>query len=270
MFKFVFFLTVILLAVYLIVLVALYTFQDRLVFPAPGKISIELPSEAEILKTEVADGIHLEHVRLPNKDGSPKVMFFHGNGSIVPYEMQRGLELHRLGFDVLLVEYRGYGGNPGQPSAADLLADSLKVHDRYVDESDSQVFLYAHSLGAGIATYIASQRKVAALALEASYASLAEVAADHYPVFPVRYLFKNEINSLSFVQNIEAPMLLIHGETDRVIPIEHGEKLFAGIKSQNKKWVQLPEAGHNNLLGYGSIERVIEFFKQVGNHSLAE
>ncbi len=248
---------------YLIALSVLYLSQDRLLFPAPNPGDTSLPAGAETFETKSSDGAVLRHVRLANADNSPKLIFFHGNGSLAAFEIQRGMALWRSGFDVLLAEYRGYGGSTGVPSAKHLLSDGLETYDQFVGRSQSgKVFLYAHSLGAGVATHIANRRSVDGIVLEAPYASLAAIAAERFPMFPVRALFKHEINSAAAAENLTVPIMLIHGEEDRVIPIHHGEKLFSSLKSPTKVWREIPKANHNDLLLHGALELTIDFFSQ--------
>ena len=247
---------------YIIAAALLYFLQGYLLFPAPGDPQAQLPANAEYVETKMPDGVLVKHIRLRNTPDAHKIMFFHGNGSLAYHELLRGLELHQQGFDVLLAEYRGYGGSSGTPSADKLMPDAVATYDQFVSEGSQKVFLYAHSLGTGIATYLASQRKVAAIALEAPYSSTADIAAERYPIFPVRLLLRHDIASATFIQSVTAPVLMIHGEQDQVIPIGFGEKLYSSYDSTNKEWQAISQAGHNNLLSFGSIERVAQFFKR--------
>lgn len=247
---------------YVVTLAALYFFQTQMLFPAPETARINIPTDAAFFETVNQDGTVLRHVRIRNVDGSPKVIFFHGNGSLAAFEVQRGLELKRAGFDVLLAEYRGYGGSAGTPSGSKLLSDGLETFDQFVGETDVPIFLYAHSLGTGVATHIASRREINAVFLEAPYASLASIAADRFPIFPVKRLFKHGINSAAAAEKINIPVMMVHGEQDRVIPIHHGEELFASLMSSNKIWKAIPQANHNNLLAYGTLNSAAEFFAQ--------
>ncbi|MDJ0613631.1 MAG: alpha/beta hydrolase [Rhizobiaceae bacterium] len=247
-------------AFYVLALAALYFLQDRLLFPAPHALITELPAPAEFAEMKTSDGALLRHVRFEADDGAPKLMFFHGNGSLAPYEVARGRQLHENGFDVLLVEYRGYGGSSGTPTGNDLLKDSLEVYDWYKERDDEWIFLYAHSLGTGVASYLSSQREVQSIVLEAPYSSLSDVAADRYPIFPVKALFKHEIDSGKFLQESKLPMLLLHGDQDAIIPYNYGRQLFDRLDPQTASWKLLPGIGHNNLVQNGSVDLAIDHF----------
>lgn len=247
-------------AFYFLALGALYFLQDQLVFPASGEADITLPAQASYMDMKTSDGHTLRHVRFQADEGAPKLMFFHGNGSLAPYELARGLKLFENGFDVLLVEYRGYGGSTGMPSADALLQDSVKTYDWYKGESDDWVFLYAHSLGTGVAAYLSSQREVRSMVFEAPYSSLSDVAADRYPIFPVRSLFKHEINSIENLTGSDTPILIVHGAEDGVIPIKYGKQLFESLDPKFVEWKALPDIGHNDLIQNGSVELALDHF----------
>ncbi len=253
---------VFLLIFYVLVLLLLYVLQGTLLFPAPSQPPVGLPENAEFFDMKTADGARLKHIRIPNQPGAPKVIFFHGNGSLAYYELDRGLELNRNGYDVLLAEYRGYGASTGSPSARKLLDDALETYDWFVEPAEDNVYLYAHSLGTGIATYLAAERNVEAVVLESPYSSTADLAASRYPIFPVRLLFKHDIPSQEHLKKVSVPVLMIHGERDDVIPIAYGRKLFESYQSESKEWLSLADAGHNNLLSFGTVAIASEFFKQ--------
>lgn len=247
--------------VYLLIVGILYTIQDSLIFPAPSAQVNNLPAFAEFSEMETEDGVTLRHVRLRGDEGAPKVMFFHGNGTLAAYQTQRARKLQENGFDVLLVEYRGYGGSEGTPSADSLLKDSLEVYDWYREDESDWVFLYAHSLGTGVASYLSSKRPVQSMVLEAPYTSLADVAASKYFLFPARLLIRHEINSAEYLQGTETPILIIHGSHDVVIPLEFGEALYKSLDPKNTKMQLVENAGHN-LIAYGSIDMALAHFSK--------
>ena len=253
----------ILIAVYLCVLGVLYAVQDDLLFPAPNTTVESLPDYAQFSEMQTEDGETLRHVRLKGDEGAPKLMFFHGNGSLAAYEIERGRILQENGFDVLLVEYRGYGGSSGDPSADDILKDSLTVYDWYNTDNSEWVFLYGHSLGTGIASYVSANRSVKSIVLEAPYSRLSDVAASKHPIFPVRALFKHEINTIEYLKDSKTPILITHGKLDAVIPVEFGEALHQSLNSENATLNIIPDAHHNNLTRKGSIDTALGHFSKV-------
>jgi len=248
--------------VYLLILGVLYTIQGSLIFPAPDVKVINLPTFAEFSEMKTEDGVTLRHIRLKGDEGAPKLMFFHGNGLLAAHELERGRQLQENGFDVLLVEYRGYGGSSGEPSADSILKDSLAVYDWYIKDETDWVFLYAHSLGTGVASYLSSKRPVQSMVLEAPYASLADVAASKYFLFPVKTLFKHEIGTAEYLKGTKIPILIIHGKEDKVIPLEFGEALFESLDPNNAQIKIIDSAGHNNLISHGSVDTALDHFSR--------
>jgi hypothetical protein len=252
-------------AFYLTVLVLLFVFQGRLLFPVPPPRNLVLADGAARADIVTPDGETLRAIHFPAPPGAPSILFFHGNGASAEYEYERGRALRGAGYGVLLAEYRGYGGSTGMPSAAGLLTDALAAHDWLAARSDRPIIVYAHSLGAGLAVQAAAQRDVAALALEASYASLADIAAERYWWLPVRPLFRNPIRAVDQIAMVKAPILMIHGGRDTVIPIRHGRALHAAAGG-NAEWIEIDQAGHNDLPGHGSIGRVLAFLERVASY----
>ena len=248
--------------VYLAVLAVLYFAQDNLVFPAPGAVVEVLPEDAEYAEMQTDAGAILRHVRLRGDEGAPKLMFFHGNGTVAAYEIERGRVLQENGFDVLLVEYRGYGGSGGAPSAEALLKDSLEVYDWYNEDESDWVFLYGHSLGTGIASYVASERPVRSMVLEAPYPALSDIAASKHPIFPVRTLLKHKIKPAEYLNGNETPILIVHGKRDQVIPLEFGKALYDTLDPSNARMEIIDDAGHNDLTRHGSIDMALGHFSK--------
>ncbi len=114
------------------------------------------------------------------------------------------------------------------------------------------------ALGTGVAVAVAAEHPIAKLILEAPYASMADVAAWHFPMVPVRWLLRDRFRSGQRIVRVAAPLLIMHGERDFTIPIRFGERLF-GLAPRPKQFVRFPEGGHDNLGNYGAIETALEF-----------
>ncbi len=244
---------------YLAVVAALYFLQDSLVFPAPPFERRPLPSNAVAQSLKTPDGKTLRPIEMLTSDAAaPYVLFFHGNGGSAERELPRAGKFVNAGFNVLLAEYRGYGGSSGTPTAQNLLADALLQFDWLREKTEAQIFVKGHSLGSGAGMYVAANREVAAVLLEAPYTSTKDIAVDAYPFVPVSLLFKHNIPSNEFIKDVVEPIMILHGTDDRVIPIRYGKALYEASKKGS--FVEIPGAGHW-LPSYGSVEMAIEFFK---------
>ena len=251
----------ILIIAYLGVCGAMVMNQNALIYPVPPDARSAIPpSMGNQIEIETPDGEKLFAIYSAPEDKMPTVIYFHGNGMQVAWEEPRARKFVGSGFGILFVEYRGYPGSTGKPSERGLYVDALAAYDWLSAQNRSSIVVNAHSLGTGVATYLASQRPVAAVALESPFDSLVAVAARAYPALPVGTFMSDRFASAERVQGLNAPLLIIHGDDDNVVPIEHGLELF-GVASDPKEFVTIAGAGHNDLAQSGSTERVIEFFQ---------
>jgi hypothetical protein len=182
---------------------------------------------------------------------------------------QRGHLGHRLfvvapllreGYGVVLAAYPGYGGNPGQPTEMSLYAAgsgtlaSLAKHGIAAE----RVVLWGESLGGGVATRLAVEQRVAGVILQAPFTSVADRAQELYPIVPARRLTLDRFEILSRITAIGAPLLVVHGEADRVVPADHGRQIFAAAR-EPKRGVFIPHADHNDLYACGLVDHVRTF-----------
>jgi len=213
-----------------------------------------------MLQTE--DGLSLLSWYLPAQPGRPVIAYFHGNGGHVGYRAERLLRFAREGFGVLMVEYRGYGGNPGTPSETGFYTDgraALAFLDRE-GVTPNRLMLYGESLGSGVAVALAAERQVAAVILEAPPTSVAEVAQCHFPFVPAARMVTDRYDSLSRIGKVKAPILVLHGERDRVVPIRYGRALLDAAPEPKEGWFA-PDAGHEDLARYGAMDVVVAFIE---------
>jgi uncharacterized protein len=241
----------------------LYLFQRQLLY-LPDRTRPELAGLAELGVREVTlsteDGLSLLSWYLPPRPGQPVIAYFHGNGGHIGYRVERLLRFARQGFGVLMLEYRGYGGNPGTPSETGFYADGRAALGFLEREgvAPNRLVLYGESLGSGVAVQLATQHEIAALILEAPPTSVAEVAQCHFPYVPAARMVADRFDSLSRIAEVKAPILVLHGESDRVVPIRYGRTLFNAAPEPKEGWF-VPDAGHEDLARFGSLNVVVAF-----------
>lgn len=220
------------LLIYCALLIATFMNQRNMMyFPArglPDPMSAGLP-DTETVSVETVDGLHLTgwFSRVEHPQGV--IVYFHGNGGNISHRAERAAILNGLGYDVLLVGYRGYGLNPGRPTEAGLYNDARAYLNHLIssDHPAETVILYGESLGTGVAVQMALEYPQArALVLDAPYTSITDVAAELYPTFPVRLLLRDRYDSLSKIDKINMPLIVLHGGRDRVVPEKFGRRLF--------------------------------------------
>jgi hypothetical protein len=244
----------------------LFFLQRRLLYH-PGSMRPTLADLAPLGVREVElatdDGLALFSWYLPPRAGRPVITYFHGNGGHIGYRAERLRRFAREGYGVLLAEYRGYGGNPGVPCEQGLFADGEAALDFLADAGvrSDEVVLWGESLGSGVAVYLAARHKVAAVILEAPYTSIAAAAQRHYPFVPAALLVRDRYDSLSRIGRVAAPLLVLHGERDMVVPARHGRKLLAAATAPKEGWFS-PEASHENLPRFGAVEAAVDFIER--------
>ncbi|HXC89424.1 MAG TPA: alpha/beta fold hydrolase [Stellaceae bacterium] len=245
------------------IVAGLFFLQRRLLYH-PGSIRPALADLAVLGVREIEltteDGLTLFSWYLPPRAGRPVIAYFHGNGGHVGYRAERLRRFAREGYGVLLAEYRGYAGNPGLPCEDGLFADGEAALDFLADAGidPAEIVVWGESLGSGVAVYLAARHKVAAVILEAPYTSVAAAAQRHYPFVPAALLVRDRFDSLSRVGRVTAPLLVLHGERDMVVPARHGRALLAAATAPKEGWFS-PEASHENLARFGALEAAIAF-----------
>lgn len=238
-------------AVYLVLLVAMFFFQRSLQYH-PDTNALGQPNHEnwENVQFETTDGLTLQnwYVAPQNKDKAVMV-FFHGNAGNASHRLYKMDFLRKQGFGVLLLEYRGFGGNAGEATEEGLYKDGRAGLMWLQNDQNiplNKIVLYGESLGTGIATQMATEYKTAGLILEAPFYSFVSVAGVHYPMIPVGYLLKDRYRSDKKIADINMPLLIIHGTGDLVIPISQSVALYKEA-SEPKKFIKVQDARHNNL-----------------------
>ena len=252
------------LALYALVLAGLYTFQRRLLFipdtSVPDPMRAGLP-DAGIRRIMTDDGLPLLawHVPPPRPDGFT-VLFLHGNAGNIAHRAGRVHRLRAAGWGVLLLEYRGYGGNPGTPSEGGLIHDARAglAELRRLGVPPDRLLLWGESLGTGLAVWLATEEDVAAVLLDAPYTSIVDAAQRQYPYVPVRPLLKDRFDSLARIARVRAPILVMQGSADRLVPPAMGRALIAAATAPTELWVA-EGAGHEDLGPYGAVDAAAAF-----------
>jgi pimeloyl-ACP methyl ester carboxylesterase len=207
-------------------LALLFAFQSRLIYPAPQEHHAPAPGfRAVRLTTE--DGLALTaHWRAPEAE-QPTLVYFHGNGGSLAGATEETRLLATQGYGVLLVEYRGYGGNPGEPSEAGFTRDGRAAMAFLAGKRivPARTIVIGHSIGSGTATQMAVEFAPAALILIAPFTALADVAGEAMPIVPVRALLKDRYDNIAKLPGLKLPILIQHGTADDVIPHAHGQRL---------------------------------------------
>ena len=251
---------------YLAILAYLYFYQRQLLYRPEGS----RPQLGELwsigmreVQLRTADGLDLLSWYMPPDDGRPVVAYFHGNGGSIAHRAHRVQRFAREGYGVLLVGYRGYGGNPGAPTEAGLFEDARAGLDflRTEGTAASRIVLYGESLGTAVAVEAATRHPVGAVVLESPFTSIAALAQYHYPFIPAALLIWDRFDAMSRIGEAKAPLLVLQGRDDGVVPIRFGEALFAAAPEPKERWLA-PHGGHEDLAGFGALDAAVAFIER--------
>lgn len=237
---------------------ALYALQRQLVYfpdtsPVPPAGDV-LPGARDLtLHTE--DGLSLRAWLLPaqGKDRRFAVLLAPGNGGNRLGRADLGRLLSARGFSVLLMDYRGYGGNPGSPSEEGLARDAdaaVAALDQLGYPSERTIYL-GESLGTGVVAALSARRPPAGMVLRSPFTDLADVGATHYPWLPVRLLLRDRFEVLAHVRAHSVPLVVIHGDQDSVVPSRLSAQV-ADAAPQLVEEVVLEGADHNDPVMFGA------------------
>lgn len=251
---------------YLIVLLYMYLQQRSLqYFPGrqgtpPEQLGLSGVTAHRVM---AADGETIVLWHAEPEPGHPTILFFHGNGGEISDRHERMAFYQSQGFGALFVSYRGYGASTGRISEQGFITDALTAYGflRERGVAPEQIVAVGESLGTGVAVQLAAQRPVAALVLEAPFTAAVDVAAEMYPWLPVRLLMTDQFISRDHIAQVNAPLLIIHGDADRVIPVAQGQKLFA-MANEPKELVILPGSGHDAIGGPDVISQQVDFIRR--------
>jgi fermentation-respiration switch protein FrsA (DUF1100 family) len=217
-----------------------------------------LPAAEEVVLA-AADGEQVISWHVPPQPGRSVVLLFHGARDVLARRVPRFRAVTADGTGLVALSYRGYGGSTGLPSEQGVLLDAAAAYEfaaaRYAPE---RIVLWGISLGTGPAVAVAAERPIHKLVLEAPYTSTVDVAASFMPIVPVRTLMKDQFRSDERIGRVTAPLLVLHGERDRMVAIRFGERLFA-LAPEPKRLVRFPRGGHNDLDAHGAIKQAQRF-----------
>jgi len=259
---------IVIIAAYVGVVALLYSFQrDLMYFPdqirrVPPSFYPMLAGVQEI-ELRTADGIKLFAWYAPTPQGRPTVLLFHGNGGSLRSQRYRIAHFKQANMGVLMLAYRGYAGSEGSPTEEGLYADARAALDWLNGQgiAASAILLYGQSLGSGVATKMAVERAVGGVILEAPYTSTADIGAWRFPIVPVHWLMVDRYDSLSRIINVRVPLLVMHGDADRVIPQLFGRRLFeAANEPKEGFWPQ--GVGHNDIFDNGGFTAARDFIER--------
>ncbi|RAL25223.1 alpha/beta hydrolase [Lujinxingia litoralis] len=225
--------------------------QSRLIFypeRLPADFDFELQPGAEERIIETADGQRISalHYRAPAPSGV--VLYFHGNAGSLRSWKAVAADIVPLGYDVFIVDYRGFGKSSGRITEAGLYEDGRAAYGALLalGYAGEDVILYGRSIGSGVATQLATEVSARALVLESPFTRLLDVAREQMPWALPQLTLRFHFNNAEKLAGVELPVLLLHGSRDELIGPHHSRAL-AGVLEERANLVIVEGGGHNDL-----------------------
>jgi uncharacterized protein len=234
-------------------------FQRRFLY-FPMRDFVASPADYGFRHEEVnltaEDGVAIHAWWLPVAGATRTVLFLHGNAGNVSYWVEVAIVFREVGWNTLLLDYRGYGRSSGLPTEEGTYLDARAAYlhlarERAVDASN--IVVIGRSLGGGVATWLAANHPVGGLVLENTFTSIADIVAKTLPLPGIRSFVRLGYPSLSRMADLHVPLLVIHGAGDELVPFAHGKALFDAAPGPAKRFVEL-RGGHNDAFALSSAD----------------
>jgi len=257
-------------AIYAAVAVAAFIAQRKLMyFPDPERVP---PGNFGLVGVEermldAPDGARLIAWYGRAAPGRPTVLYLHGNAGNLANRSERVRKYSARGFGILMLSYRGYSGSTGSPTERNNVADAKLAYEalRRDGIAPDDIILYGESLGSGVAVQVAAEKQVGGIVLDAPYTSIVDVAAGAYPFLPVRPFMFDRYDTVGHLRGVKAPLLVVHGEDDDVIPVAMGRAVYTAANGP-KEIATFPGAGHSDHHLHGSTEEIFRWIENLTRH----
>lgn len=250
-----------LLIIYLLVGLGIFLLQENLIFlpePLPEDYIYEFDNDFDEHNLRMKDGaiINALHFTQPNSKGL--IVYFHGNAGNLVRWGEVVDPFVDLGFEVLIMDYRGYGKSTGNRAQKKLLSDADHMYAfAKTLEKEDRIILFGRSLGSAFASYLAGKNTPKKTVLETPFYSLRDVAKSIFPIYPnsllLRYRFKNAGN----LEKATAPVFIFHGNEDELVPYESGKKLYKSLGTA-ATMITIEGGHHNDLASFPAYWKAME------------
>jgi fermentation-respiration switch protein FrsA (DUF1100 family) len=251
----------IVIVLYVVVIVVLYTLQSRLIF-FPGKLPPDFKftarDDCQELFLPTRDGERINALFFPNR-GNSVILYFHGNAGDLGGWQFVAQDFLSTGCNFLIIDYRGYGKSSGKISENGLYLDADAAYDYLIQKgfAPEDILIYGRSIGSGVAVDLASRKTCKGLILEAPYSSMGKLATEKFPFFFPSLYLQYKFDNLGKINRIKSPVIFLHGLQDNLIPPSHSRRLFETFNGK-KKLIEVPGGSHNDL---ASFTAYVEFLK---------
>ena len=245
---------------YIAVMAIAYLIQERLIFK-PEKLKQDFIYKYDVPFTElffdVEPGVRINGLHFSVKTPLGLVLYFHGNSRSIKGWAKYAKDFSRYNYDVVLVDYRGFGKSTGNRNEHDMLNDMQFVYDTLCKKyPQNHLIVYGRSMGSGFATKIASDNTPRYLILDAPYFSFAKVVKRFLPILPLKFVLRYHLRTDKWLPKVNCHTYIIHGTKDWLIPIRNSEKLQA-LNPRKITLIKIEGGGHNNLPSFNEYHAIL-------------
>ena len=244
----------------------MYLQQSSMVF-FPSATLVQTPEqwglEYEDVFLESEDGVRLHGWYIPQSGSKLTLLFFHGNAGNISHRGASVEIFHRLGLNLFIFDYRGYGKSQGTPDEKGLYKDARAAWRYLIDErgfEPKDIIVFGRSLGGAVAAELAAEVQPGGLILESTFSSAKDVADVILPVVSRLIILRYDFNTAAHIKRVTSPVLVLHSPDDEIIPFDLGERVFEAA-NEPKTFVRM-RGGHNNafLMSQPDYERALGAF----------
>jgi len=238
------------IAGYATLMLIVYLIQERLIF-RPEKLKPDFIYKYDLpfkeLFIDAAPGVTINGLHFYTKDPLGLILYFHGNTRSIKGWAKYAKDFYRYHYDVVLVDYRGFGKSTGRKSEKEMLNDVQVVYDTLaVQYHENHLIVYGRSLGSGFAAKLASDNSPRYLILDSPYYSFTKAVQRFIPVLPMRYVLRYRLQTDKWIRKVNCHTYIIHGSKDWLIPISQSQKLQQ-LSPRKITLITIEGGGHNNL-----------------------
>jgi len=239
---------------------AVYFFQDMFIFK-PEKLSADFQFKYDIpfreVNFDVDPIVRINGLHFYREQPKGLILYFHGNSRSIKGWAKYARDFYRFDYDVLLVDYRGFGKSTGKRGETEMLNDMQFVYSYLAGNySENHMIVYGRSLGSGFAAKVASDNSPRYLILDAPYYNFRKVIERFLPILPIRFVLRYHLRTDKWIQRVKCPVYIIHGTRDWLIPIRHSEQLQK-INPRKITLIRIHGGGHNNLSKFDEYHNFI-------------
>ena len=237
-----------------------YFFQEKFIFK-PEKLKRDFQFKYDIPFREyffdIEPGVSINGLHFYRDNPAGLILYFHGNTRSIKGWAKYSRDFYRYNYDVVLVDYRGFGKSTGKRSEKEMLNDMQVVFDKLLETyAEQHIIIYGRSIGSGFASKLASDNSPRFLILDAPYYSFLKVAERFLPILPVRYVLRYHLRTDQWIPLVRCHTYILHGTKDRLIPIKHSERLQK-INPKKITLIRIHGGGHNNLPNFDEYHNFV-------------